>query len=112
MSAFDIAKIFLILGAMLGVMYLLLYLVKKYLYSAESKGKGTLNVEVISTSVILPKKYVSLVRVKDKIYMLGIADGSVNLIDKLDYETIALNEESSDEKPNFYKLLKSNMGLK
>ena len=113
MNTWDIVKIFLILGAMMGIMYALLYLVKKYFYSFEKKGEAITNVQVLSTQVILPKKYVSVIKFNNTTYLLGVSDQSVNLIDKID----TLNEiENSDnvsvEKPNFLNLLKKNMGFK
>ena len=84
MSTWDIIQIFLILGAMAGIMYGMLFLVKKYLYSFEKKGGSDTRVQVLSTQTILPKKYVSIVRFNDWVYVLGVADQSVNLIDKVD----------------------------
>ena len=114
MSTWDIIQIFLILGAMAGIMYGMLFLVKKYLYSFEKKGAADSRVQVLSTQAILPKKYVSIVRFNDSVYMLGVADQSVSLIDKVDsayLEKIEKNE-TGEAKPNFLKLLKSNMGIK
>lgn len=114
MNAWDILKIFLILGVMAGIMYALLFLVKKYLYSFEKKGNGNSQIQVLSTQVILPKKYVSLVRFDNSVYLLGIADQSVNLIDKIDSSNLENKKEDDSEetKTSFLKLLKSNMGIK
>ncbi len=114
MNTWDIIQIFLILGAMAGIMYGMLFLVKKYLYSFEKKGGSESRVQVLSTQAILPKKYVSIVRFNDTVYMLGVADQSVSLIDKVDssYLEKSENAETGKDKPNFLKLLKSNMGIK
>lgn len=114
MSTWDIIQIFLILGAMAGIMYGMLFLVKKYLYSFEKKGGSDTRVQVLSTQTILPKKYVSIVRFNDWVYVLGVADQSVNLIDKVDSSYLEKIEktETGEAKPNFLKLLKSNMGIK
>ncbi len=114
MKTWDIIQIFLILGVMMGVMYALLYLVKKYFYSFEKKGGANSKIQVLSTQVILPKKYVSVIKFNEVVYLLGVSDQSVNLIDKVGS---SLEEEISDEikgleKPNFLQLLKKNMGIK
>lgn len=114
MKTWDIIQIFLILGVMMGVMYALLYLVKKYFYSFEKKGGANSKIQVLSTQVILPKKYVSVIKFNEVVYLLGVSDQSVNLIDKVGS---SLDEEISDEikdseKPNFLQLLKKNMGIK
>ena len=68
----------------MGMMYVLLYLVKKYLYSFDKKGTSNSKIKVISTQTILPKKFVSLIKLNNTVYLLGISDQSVNLIDKID----------------------------
>ena len=107
MSTWDIIQIFLILGAMAGIMYGMLFLVKK-------KGGADSRVQVLSTQAILPKKYISIIKFNDVVYMLGVADQSVSLIDKVDSSYLEKNEktEIGKEKQNFLKLLKSNMGIK
>lgn len=114
MKTWDVIQIFLILGAMMGLLYVLLYLVKRYFYSFEKKGGANSKVQILSTQAILPKKYVSVIKFNESVYLLGVSDQSVNLIDKvgssLDEE---LSDESKDsERPNFLKLLKNNMGIK
>lgn len=114
MNTWDIIQVFLILGIMVAVMYGLLYLVKKYFYSFEKKGGVDSRISILSTQAILPKKYVSVVKFNDSVYLLGVSDHSVNLIDKLDSNYLDENNDSNNqiEKPNFLKLLKQNMGIK
>lgn len=114
MSSWDVIQIFLILAVMTGIMYGLLYLVKKYLYSYDTKGKSDSRIQVISTQTILPKKFVSVIKFNDSVYLLGVSEQSVNLIDKIDSETVLTTDKYSDssEKKNFLQLLKSNMGIK
>ena len=114
MSTWDIIQIFLILGVMMAVMYLLLFLVKKYLYQFDKNNSSNTRIKVLSTQTILPKKYVSVVEFNDSVYLLGVSDQSVNLIDKLDSDVIESTPASNngDVKQNFLKLLKSNMGIK
>ena len=114
MKTWDIIQIFVILAVMAGIMYGLLFLVKKYLYTFDKNGKNNSKIKIISTQTILPKKFVSVIQFNNNVYLLGISEQSVNLIDKID-ETI-FNQESIENsykpKPNFLSLLKTNMGLK
>lgn len=114
MSTWDIFQVFLILAVMMGIMYGLLYLVKKYFYSFEKKGGADSRISILSTQAILPKKYVSVVKFNDTVYLLGVADQSVNLIDKIDSDYLENQDvvNNKTEKPNFLKLLKNNMGIK
>ena len=99
---------------MMGVMYGMLYFVKKYMYSFDKKGSSDSRIQVLSTQTILPKKFVSVIKYNDSVYLLGVSDQSVNLIDKLSSNHLdEENEENSNlEKPNFLQLLKNNMGIK
>ncbi len=113
MNVWDIVKVFLILFVMLGVMYGMLYLLKKYFYSSPGKNQGSLRINVLSTQTVMPKKFISIVKIDETVYVLGIAENSINLIDKIDngFEDITQNYEDA-EKPNFFQLLKKNMGLR
>ena len=114
MSAWDIVQIFLILAVMMGIMYAILYFVKKYMYSFDNKNKSNSKISIISTQTILPKKYVSVIEFNNFTYLIGVSDQSVNLIDKFNSENIVNKDFESEnrEKNNFLKLLKSNMGIK
>lgn len=114
MGTWDIIQIFIILAVMAGIMYGLLFLVKKYLYTFDKNGTNNSKIKIISTQAILPKKFVSVIQFNNNVYLLGISEQSVNLIDKIDENKF--NQESSENlekpKPNFLSLLKTNMGLK
>lgn len=115
MNTWDILKIFLILGAMVGIMYATLYFVKKYFYTFNNKETNSKRVNILSTQTILPKKYVSVIKFNNTIYLLGVAEQSINLLDKYE-ETDEIEEDNTSESPekrqNFLQLLKQNMGIK
>jgi len=110
----DIAYIFFILMILLGVMYSLLFLVKKYLFKQGDPNTGSINIQVISTQPLMPKKFISIVKIHKNYFVLGISDNAINLIDKLD------DISDEDLKPGikekrgfeFFKMIKNNMGGK
>lgn len=110
----DIAQIFFILFVLLGVMYVMLYLVKKYLFTFDKRASKLVNISVLSTQVLMPKKYISVVKIRDKVYILGVSDNSITLIDKQEDFTKELEDEeiNTTGKKNFLDILKGNMGLK
>ena len=114
MSTWDILQIFLILAVMSAIMYGLLYLVKKYIYSYEKTGDKDSKISIVSTQALMPKKFVSVIKFNNNVYLLGVSDQSVNLIDKLSTDQLEVSQEEPSEstKKNFLKLLKSNMGIK
>ncbi len=105
--------IIFVLLIMAGALYGVLYLVKKYLYSFDQNTSTFLNMKVVANFGIAPKKSVTVVRIKDKLYILGVTDQSVSLIDKID--DIA-EPEDPGENPSrtntFLEILKKNMGMK
>ena len=74
MNAWDIVQIFIILALMMGIMYAILYFVKKYLYSFDNKNKSNSKISIITTQTILPKKYVSVIEFNNKTYLIGVSD--------------------------------------
>lgn len=110
----DIAQIFLILLILVGVMYSLLYLVKKYLFTYDKKSSGSFKMNVIATQMLMPKKFVSVVRIKDKLYILGVSDNSISLLDKKDFDPdeIEFMNGQQTEGTNFLDVLKKSMGKK
>lgn len=114
MEVSDFLYMFFVLGLLLGLMYLLLFLMKKYLYSFNSKVNKKIKMEVLNTQAILPKKFVSVVKINDKIYLLGISENSVNLIDKLDEDKLVIDDQSEweEEKLGFKEIFKKNLGMK
>jgi flagellar protein FliO/FliZ len=112
MSGWDILEIFLILLVLLGIMYLMLLALKKFFYSHETKGSKLYKMKVLSTQAIMPKKYVSIVKIQDKLYILGISDQSVNLIDKTDEipEELMQNSVQETSPKSFFEQLKEYMG--
>jgi flagellar protein FliO/FliZ len=115
MSFFDIVKTVAPLLFLLGFLYLVLYLVKKYSFSFKSKNVKLLNVSVLATQMILPKRFVSIIKVQDKLLILGVSEASITLLKELDYNG-ELEQENiltdSIDKPNFKDIFKKNLGIK
>lgn len=113
MSFFDIVKSIIPLLAVLGMLYGVLVLVRKYSFSMSGKKLKNLHIDVIHNQLILPKKYLSLVRIKDKILVLGISESNITVLKELDYSEFAdSTEKDSESKGNFVEILKQNLGMK
>ena len=113
MSGSDLLNGFIPLLVIFGLLYGILYFVKKFSFSAKSKVSKNFSVNLISNQMILPKKYISVVRVKDKILVLGVSETSINLLKELEYDE-ELDSETGDReiKGNFLELLKRNLTSK
>ena len=113
MTLFDIVKSFIPLMLIFGLLFGVLMMVRKYSFSLGGKKPRSVNVDIVHNQLILPKKYLSLIRVQDKLLVLGISENSITLLKELDYSSFEESESlSKDIKPNFVEILKQNLGMK
>jgi len=113
MTFLDIIKAIIPLVLIVGMLYGVLFFIKKYGISFKGKKNGSVAINVLSSQMIMPKKYISVVKVDDKLLVLGVSDHSISLLKELDQpEEINKSYETNDAKINFLDLLKKNIGLK
>ena len=113
MTFFDIIKSFIPLILILGLLFGVLILVRKYSFSMNGKKSRSLNVDVITNQLILPKKYISFVRVQDKVLVLGVSENNITLLKEIDYSSVESDELiKTESKPNFLDILKQNLGIR
>lgn len=99
---FPLFAIVILLG---GAWY---FINKKKVISNLSKF-NTLPIDVVSVKSIMPKKYIAVVKVEDKLLVLGISDNAVNLLQEKDFdESYLRKEEIPNFKSKFQEILKSN----
>ena len=117
MGFYDIIKVFFPLVLIVGLLYAVLYFIKKTGFSfrgSNLKISKSFNVKIISTQMILPKKFISIVKIKDKFLVLGLSENSINMLkefdDEFEYEDPAYNEAGG--RNNFLSILKKNLGIR
>ncbi len=112
MSFLDIVKSILPLIIIAGLLFGVLLLVRKYSFSITGKKLRNLKVDVLHNQLILPKKYLSFVRIEDKILVLGISENNISVLQELNYnEFEESNTEFQKTKLSFIDILKQNMGM-
>lgn len=114
MNFFDIIKAIIPLVIMIGLLYGVLYFVKRYTLPIGGKKLKAVKISVLSAQAIMPKKYLSVVQVQGKVFLLGISEHSVNLIKELDPIELEDNDDSETPlaKTNFTDILKKNLGIR
>lgn len=115
MDFFSVVKIFFILLLILGMVYGALYLLKKYVYVNDKAGSKLIRIRVLSTQMILPKKFIQVVQVHDKILVLGVSEHSINLLQEFEGLSEILDNYDNrlpEFKDNFLDILKKNLGMK
>lgn len=91
MSFFEIIKLIFPLLIICLMLYGLLVFVKKY--SFKRGGSSLLNIKVINNQMIMPKKFLSVVKVKDKLLILGISENNITLLKEIDADEADLSSE-------------------
>lgn len=133
-SFFSILKIIFLLILITGLIYGMLYLMKKYIFAFDKNKAKLVNIKVLSTQMLMPKKFIQVVQVHDRILVIGVSDHSINLLDKFDDLTGDLDDDEDltselkalngmdkvgfkgnlkeNLKENFLDILKKNLGMK
>jgi flagellar biosynthetic protein FliO len=93
-----IAMLFIVLG----FMFLVLVLIKKYLFP-KRKVKGELSINVLSSLHISPKERIEVIEVSGQRIVLGITPGTINFLTKLDGLTEGKNGKNVSEKEHGIK---------
>lgn len=113
MSFMDIVNTLAPLLLILGLLFFALVMIRKYSFSINRKKTNLIKIEVINNHLILPKKYISVVKVQDKLFLLGVSEGNISLLKEIDYNFSDDQEiQQSDFKQTFKDMLKQNLGLK
>lgn len=71
------------LSIILGMLLAFNYAIRRWGACLQGKGSKDEQIHVVSTKQILPKKYISIVRVADNELILGISDAGINLLGEL-----------------------------
>jgi flagellar protein FliO/FliZ len=117
MGFFDILGAFVPLIIVVALLYGALVFVKKYGYNIRGKEFSAIDIKVVSTKMIMPKRFISVIKVDDKLLVVGICENSINLLKELDdielYATPAdENNQLSAGSSGFFDILKKNLGMK
>ena len=113
MSFLDVIKAIIPLVVIIGLLYGVLLLIKKYGISFKSGKTGLIPISVLSSQMIMPKKFISIVKVDNKLLVLGVSDNSITLLKEL--ESLEKNDKvqvNDDNKTNFLEILKKNLGIR
>jgi flagellar protein FliO/FliZ len=85
-------RMVLSLGAVLALMVGLMYLVKRFVLPGTAATGLPVKVEVIGRKSIQPKKSVVVVRVADKVLVLGVSDTGMQTLTELSEEALQASQ--------------------
>ncbi len=85
-SVWDVVRMVLVLGGVLGVIYLLFYLLKKMGHQIKDAGNV---IDVIATKNLTTNSAVHLIKIGGQIFLIGASDGNIRLLSEItDKETL------------------------
>jgi len=98
----------------IGLLYAVLIFIKRKGITVTGKKSKIFNIDILSTQSIMPKKYISVVKVENKYLVLGISDHSINLLKELDVDENQIDNAVADEtvRNSFFDNLKKNFGMR
>lgn len=98
MGLLDIVKLIFPLLLIIGLLFGLLLLVKKIQF----KGNRIIqsNIKVVHTLMLMPKKYMSFVKINNKIIVLGLSDHNITLIKELNADELEIGEDNNASASN------------
>lgn len=105
MSFFEILKLVFPLFLIVVMLYGVLLFVKKYQFKGSKLSSE--NLRIITTLMLMPKKYLSVVKVNDKVLILGLSEQSITLLKEMNIEELNLPDDSNfQNNPNFLDVFK------
>lgn len=112
-NIWDILKALFPLVVIIGILYLVLRYVRKFYAPVKGINVSNYEIKVLTTQMIMPKKYVSILKVKDKILVVGMSENSMNLLKELELEEgDKIDTSQMVEKNSFVDLFRKNLSLK
>lgn len=114
MSFFDIIKALLPIILLVSLLYGVLYYIRKSGFKLGQKNNGAVDLNVVSTKMIMPKRFITVVKVKGKLLVLGVSEHSINMLKEFEDDTPPVQnmQNNSPENLNFLQILKKNLNFK
>lgn len=114
MSFVEIMSALLPLFLIVALLYGAHLYIRKSGFKLKTKANRMFDFDIVANQMLMPKKFISVVRIKDKYLILGVSENSINLLKELDIEevTIETDTESDIKQNNFFEIFRKNIGLR
>jgi flagellar biogenesis protein FliO len=77
-------KMLLSLGVVLGLLFVLLRVLKQTPWARKDLG-ADVSIRVLTTQLIAPRKYISLVEIGGEVLALGVSEAQINYLTKIEH---------------------------
>ena len=108
-------KTILLLGFIIVLIYGILYLLKRFVYQ-KNFGKSSKSIEMLEFSPLIGKKSLCVVKVVDRILVLGVSESGINKLSEIDDVEVqkkwlsSLNPQPVKKSGNFAEYLQNFIG--
>lgn len=111
MPVFEFIKLLLPLILICLLLFGVLIFVKRYSFKRD--GSNQFNIKVLSSQMIMPKKFISVVRVNDKMLVLGVSENSITMLKEFEAaEEFPIEDNKTKLPGSFAEILKKNLGIR
>lgn len=98
---------------LIGILGATLYFVNKFNIKINNKLGADFKFRVLYIYPLMQKKFLAIVQVDEKVFLLGVTDQNINLISELDPNILTYVEENKNITPNInfseiFKLFQKN----
>jgi flagellar protein FliO/FliZ len=95
---FDIVKMVVALAFILGLIYGVVFLLKRLLPGASNAAAERISLQVLGQLGMGSRQRVAVIRVQDKTLVIGITEGSINTLAELTPSQAAVQKEADEPK--------------
>jgi flagellar biogenesis protein FliO len=81
-----VVKTLLSLAAVIALMVGVLFVMKKYMVGAQSASSALIDMKVIGTMALQPKRTVSVLKVMDKVLIIGVTEDGMRTLGEINDE--------------------------
>lgn len=95
-----VVKTLLSLAAVIALMIGVVFLMKKYVYGARASSSALIDMKVIGTMMLHPKRTVSVLKVMDKVLIIGVTEDGMRTLGEInDEKSLAQIDEKLAAQP-------------
>jgi flagellar biogenesis protein FliO len=100
------------LVAVLGLMFALVVVLKKYLYGFQSTRSTLISIDVLGQRVIQPKRSIVVVKVLNKVFIIGMTEEGMQMLGEIDDEDVLqwINENTTKDEASIQSRTKKMSG--
>jgi flagellar biogenesis protein FliO len=81
-----VVKTFLSLAAVLALMVAVVFVMKKYVHGGQARSRNIVDMNVIGTMMLQPKRSVSLLKVMNKVLIIGVTEDGMETLGEISDE--------------------------